>query len=292
MNSELRESGLIRLEARLGSTLAWVVPVWATLCGAVSSGQLTLLGAPALFLVALLVEAGWGTMWGALATTNWATLLQGWRSWQGSDDAILLPYAKTDSPGHKLSRWFAQLRSWWRNAPDPAQRSSAGTVLIGTAASLALAFAIGPDIAMVTLAAFALMQMAVLLDSGRGSSPAVWDAVLRLGLPWFVGHLTFGSLTLPSIALAVVFSVAVSGMCIARSWWTYALWIGGQILASALLVYLRRPLVPLLLALFLVPQWLLVVWIVPQEADRQQTKWARLAWPWLAAGMLVAALAL
>jgi hypothetical protein len=292
VTSEFRESGLIRLEARLGSTLAWVVPAWATLCGAVSSGRLALPGASALFLVALLVEAGWGTMWGALASTNWATLLQGWRSWQGSDDAIALPYAKPDSPGHKLSHWFAQLRSWWRNDPDPAQRSSTWTVLIGAAASLAFAFAIGPDILMVTLAGFALMQMAVLLDRGRGSSPAVWDAVLRLGLPWLAGHLTFGSLALPSITLAVVFSLAVSGTGIARRWWRYALWIGGQILAFALLVYLRHPLVALLLALFLVPQWLLVVWIVPQEVDQQQDKWARRAWPWLAAGMLVAALAL
>jgi hypothetical protein len=157
---------------------------------------------------------------------------------------------------------------------------------------LAFAFAIGPDILMLTLAGFAFMQMAVLMNRGRGSAAAAWDAVLRLGLPWLAGHLTFWSLSLPSITLALVFSLAVGGMGIASKWWKYALWIGGQVLATAVLVYLRLPLVVLLLALFLVPQWLLVVWLVPQEADRGQDQWSRRAWPWLAAGMLVAALAL
>ena len=292
MTSELRESGLVRLEAHLGNTLAWLIPAWGTLCGAVSSGQLTLSGAPALLLVVLLVEAGWGTMWWALASTDWALFFQGWQSWQGSDDPLTLPYTQPGSVGQRLGRWFAQLRSWWRNGPDPTQRAAIGTVLVGTAGSLAFAYAIGPQVLMLTLAGFAFMQIAVLLDRGRGSSPAAWDAVLRFGLPWLAGHLTFGFLSLPSIALAVVFSLAVSGMGLTRRWWTYVLWIGGQVLASAVLVYLRLPLVVLLLALFLVPQWLLVVWLVPQEADRQQGRWARRAWPWLAAGMLVAALAL
>jgi hypothetical protein len=292
VTSELRESGLIRLEARLGNTLAWVVPAWATLCGAVSSGRLALSSAPTLTLVTLLVEAGWGTVWGALATTDWAALLQGWNSWQGSDDPLSIPYTTPGSTGQRFGRWIAQLRSWWRNDPSPGQRSAIGTAIVGAAASVAFAIAIGPDILMLTLAGLALMQMAVLMNRGRGSAVAAWDAVLRLGLPWLAGHLTFEVLSLPSIALAIVFSLAVSGMGITRRWWAYALWIGGQVLATAVLVYLRLPLVVLLLALFLVPQWLLVVWLVPQEVDRGQDQWAHRAWPWLAAGMLVAALAL
>lgn len=287
MTSELRSGGLVRLRVCSTGSLAWAVPAWATLCGAAASGALTftVLSGVQLLLAWALIEVGWGTVWGALATTDWAAPLRRWRAWHLSDDLPRLPYFRPDSPGGRLLRWLSELRSWARAVLVPAAGPAIGAVLGGLALSLVLGAVMGPDLVLLTLAALALMQMAVLLERGRGQPRLVWDPVLRLALPWLAGHLVFASMSLPSLALACFFGLAVSGLTCGGRVLGRSLWAIGQIAVAVLHVVLRRPLVVPFLVLLVVPQWLLATRIA-------EDSWSRRAWPWLAAAMLLAAVAL
>ncbi|MGD1996811.1 MAG: hypothetical protein PVH62_08570 [Anaerolineae bacterium] len=291
--TELRNGGLIRVQVHAGRTLGWVLPVWAALCGAVASGDFVLsaVGGGRLLIVFLLVEAGWGTVWSALATTDWATPIRRWRNWSMDVRLALLPYAQPGSPGYRSARWLAQLRAWWRQIVVPTVGSSVGKVMVGLAMSLILAAAAAPELAMLSLAAFALMQLALVLERGRGQPPLGWDCAFRVGLPWLAGHLAFTPLSLPSVALAMVFSTTVAGAGAVDRRWRRILWTGGQLCAASLLILLHRPLAALFLTLLLSPQWLLAAWS-PRTTSSNPPGWIRRSWPWLVAGMLLSAWAL
>jgi hypothetical protein len=293
VTSELRSGGLVRLRVCSGGSLAWAVPAWATLCGAAASGALTLtvLSGVQLVLVWALVEAGWGTVWGAVATTDWAAPLRRWRGWHVGDDLPWLPYVRPDSPGGRVLRWLSELRGWAQAELAPAAGPAVGAVLGGLAFSLVLAAVAGPHLVLLTLAVLALMQLAVLLERGRGQPRPVWDPALRLALPWLAGHLAFAPLSLPSLALACFFGLAVSGLTCGGRVLGRSLWAMGQIAAAVLYVVLQRPLAVPFLVLLVVPQWLLASRVAEDSLVERQS-WSRHAWPWLAAAMLLAAVAL
>ncbi len=282
MIPELRSGGLVRLHGRAGRRLAWALPAWAVACGALASGALSF--SPSvllrLALILLLVEAGWGTLWGALATTDWAGPLRRWRHWRLGDSLPLLPYAQPDSPAYRFARWLGQLRAWGETVFLPVAGRGLGAATAGLLLSLLVAAAIGPGVVLLTLAAVALMELAVVLDDGQGHPASAWDGVTRLGLPWLVGHLAFAPATLPSLVAAAAFALAVAG----RGPGT---WIAGQAVAALLFLPLHQPLMVLLLAFLLFPQWLLMVW-----AGNPVSNWAHRVWPWLAAAMLLVAGAL
>ncbi len=284
MTTELRGSGLIRLYARTGSRLSWLVPAWAILCGAVASGAIapTLPHIGRLLLVAALVEAGWGTLWEALGTTDWATPLRRWRNWRLGEAGVTLPYARPDSPAGRVAVGLAQLRSWGETLFMPMAGRELGAVIAGLALTLLLAFALGNEMIVLTVAGLALMQLALLLDRGQGQADARWDGLLRLGLPWLAGHVAFAPLSPVSLLLAALFAVAIAD---GEQLYGRVAWLVGQLAAALFFVVLHRPLAALFMSLLLVPQVLLVV-------PPTHRRWQRSAWPWLAAGMLLAALAL
>lgn len=285
---ELRGNGLVRLFALPDHALSWMVPLWATLCGAVASGglALTLDGGVRLLLTLLLVEVGWGTLWTALATTDWAAPLRRWQDWPAVGQPAFLPYTRPDSPGGRLARWLAQLRSWWREAPDATVRRALAAVTAALLLSLILAAVLGANMLLLTLVALALMQLALVFDRGRGRVGAGWDGALRLGLPWLAGHLVFAALALPATALAAAFSASAAGIGGANRPVGRALWAAGQLAAALLFLPLQRPLAVPFLALLLLPQLLLM------GQGGQEGGWIPRAWPWLAASMLLAAWAL
>lgn len=288
MTSELRSGGLIRLLVRPSATLTWVIPAWATLCGAVASGGLTAVAPDGvrLLLTLLLVDVGWGAVWGALATTDWATPLRRWQNWHTGSSPPLLPYAKPDSPSDRLARWLSQLWSWGQAVLAPAAGAALGTAAAGLVLALVLGAALGPNLLTLSLGCLALMQLAVLLDRGRGRAHAGWDGLLRLGLPWLAGHLAFVPLSVPSVALAMSFSLAAAGAGSVNLRRGRALWVGGQLAAAGLFLPLHRPLAILFLALLLVPQ------LLPSAGPANPARATRQGWAWLAAGMLLAAWAL
>ncbi|HEY75389.1 MAG TPA: hypothetical protein G4O00_04300 [Thermoflexia bacterium] len=281
--SELRESGLIRLVPRLGRTGAWFLPPWAVLCGAIASSRLhpSLDDGVRLALSVLLVEGGWGTLWSALGTTDWAALFEQWRGWVDSSPVPSIPYAQPGSPAERFTFWLSRLRSWWRKVLIPTAGPALGAAMVGSAVSLLVALALGPETLILTLGVLALMELALLSRRGQIPVSGGWDGVLRTGAPWLVGHLAFGSLTLTSVALAGAFSLAAAG----ADGQSRRAWIGGQALAALLLISLHQPLTATFLALLLIPQWLLLARPALSNPAYQH------ALPWLAAAMLLAALA-
>lgn len=289
VTSELRSGGLIRLRLRGGSLLAWLLPAWATACGAIASGMpaATPEGAVRLLLALLLVEAGWGAVWEALATTDWAAPIRRWRNWYLGEVplSLLPPYSRPGSPAERIARWLAQLRAWGQGVLSPMAGRALGTVAAGLLLSTALALALGQGPLLLTLGLLAMMQLALVLEKGKAPPRSGWDGVIRVGWPWLVGHVLFAPLTLSSLLVAAAFSIAAVGMSQTEKGQRRLLELTGQSAVALLLILLHRPLAVPFLALFLVPQWLLSA----QADDGRRT---RRAWIWLAAGMLLTACAL
>lgn len=282
---ELRSGGLIRLRLHRGGALGWAAPIWAVLCGAVASGRVSLDPSDGvrLLLTLLLAESGWGGLWAALATTDWATPLRRWCHWHLEPSPPRLPYAQPGSPGDRLARWLSQLWAWSRAVLIPSAGRPLGTAIAGLILSSILAAALGWRLAALTIGALAFMQLAVTLNRGQGQPGAVWDGPLRLGLPWLAGHLTFAPLSMPSVALAAAFSMTLAGLDRTDRPSGRNMWVLGQVIASTVLIPLHRALAIPFLALFLVPQILL---------STSAPYWTGRAWVWLAASMLVTAWAL
>ena len=113
--SQSVSGSLIRLQARLTELINWLGPAWAALCGALASGDFDWRQGEAWLKFAvliLLVNVGWGGLWAALGSADWAATLVRWREWCSGDPVAALPYTLPGSPGDRVSRWVGQLRVW------------------------------------------------------------------------------------------------------------------------------------------------------------------------------------
>jgi len=283
--------GLIRLQAHLTDLMAWLGPGWTTLCGVVASGGFGWEGEGflRLALLLLLVDGAWGTLWAALGSTNWATPLRRWRNWRYGDLTRRLPYTLPGSPGDRASRWLGQLHVWWRDVLWPACGPAVSAIVVALPVTAVLGALLGQKLLLLSAAAFAVMQLGVAWEGGRGKVAPGWDGAVAVTLPWLAGHVAFGPLTLSSAGLALAFALAWGAAWRSGSRWGRALGIGAQLLAVALLVALYRPLAAGLLLLLLAPQLALLPWLrrgLPASWPVRHTR------PWLMAAMLVAAWAL
>jgi hypothetical protein len=283
--------GVIRLRAHLTHLITWLGPAWATLCGVAASGGFGWRGGDwlVLALLILLVDGGWGTLWVALGGTNWATPLRRWRNWRLGEPAAAPPYTLPGSPGDRASRWLGQLRAWSRAVLWPACGPALSAIVVALPVTAVLAALLGTELLLLSVAALVVMQLGLAWHGGRGSDAPGWDAVIGVALPWLAGHLGFGSLTLRSTGLALAFALAWGAAWRANSPLGRALGAGGQFLAAALLVALRRPLAAGCLLLLLAPQLALFPWL---RRGQPASWYVRHARPWLMAAMLVAAWAL
>jgi hypothetical protein len=114
---------------------------------------------------------------------------------------------------------------------------------------------------------------------------------LELGLPWLIGHLAFGSLNWESVAFALAYTVAYYARFVlldGRRRTATRLLNGSQIVAVALLIVVKEPILAGIAGLLLLPQVLLQPFLW-----RDETEWWYLqrSQPWLMAGMLIVALA-
>jgi hypothetical protein len=282
--------GLICLQARPTNPIALLGATWAMACGVVASGGFTWQGEDwlRLALLVLLVDGGWGTLWGALGSTDWAKPLRRWRNWRFGDPVAVPPYTLPDTPGDRASLWLGQLRAWWRDILWPACGPAVSTVVIALPVTGVLAVLLGAEFLLLSLTALAVMQLSLKWKS--------LDAAIVVTLPWLAGHLAFGSLgvsmadlVVSSAVLALTFALSWAATWRAGSRWGAALMVGGQLLAAGLLIVLHRPLAAALLSLFLVPQLGLLPWL----RRGQSVPWyGRHTRPWLMAAMVVAAWAL
>ncbi len=277
----------------------WFLPLWATVCGAVTAAAnpLTLAGIARLLLALFLVELGWGELWLALTATDWATPLGRWRQWQyepshpsASNAATgrkkpALPYARPGSPADRLARWLAQLTSWGQMVFLPLVGPALGSALVGLLLSLALSAVLGRDFLLLTLGVLASAQLVALASGGRGGAGPGAGLAFRVGLGWLAGHLVFAPLALPSAALAGALSLAASGTEDSPRTLRRALWVGSYLAALLLLIALHRPLAVPFFAFLALPPLL-------TDAAKGPSGWLRRYGVWLAAAMLIAALAL
>ncbi len=283
--------GLIRFQGRLTDLITWLGPAWASLCGIAVSGGFGWQGEDwlRLALLILLVDGGWGTLWAALGSTNWATPLHRWRNWRSGDPVAPLPYTLPGSPGDRASRWLGQLRAWWRDVLWPTCGPALSAIAVALPVTAVLGALLGPELLLLSAGACAIMQLGLVWEGGQGSIAPGWGAVVTVTLPWLAGHVAFGELTLRSAGLALAFALAWGAAWRADQPWKRTLGIGAQLLAAVLLVVLHHPLAAGVLLLLLAPQLILLPWL----RRGQPVSWyVRHTQPWLMAAMLVAAWAL
>jgi len=290
-SSRPASGGLIRFQTHLTDLVTWLGPAWACLCGVVASDDFGWQGEDwlRLALLLLLVDGGWGTLWAALGSTNWAAPLRRWRNWRFGDPAIPLPYSLPGSPGDRASRWLGQLRTWWCDVLWPACGPALSAIVVALPVTVMLGALLGPELLLLSTAAFAVMQLGLAWEGGRGDATPEWDSVVAVALPWLAGHVAFGEPTLHSAGLALTFALTWGAVWRAKSPWGRTLGIGTQLLAAVLLVARYRPLAAGFLLLLLAPQLALLPWL---RRDQPVSWYAHHTRPWLMAAMLVAAWAL
>lgn len=266
-----------------GSPLEWGIPLWAAACGGIAAGVWPLSSQDGLRLLMtfLLVGMGWARFWHALAATDWATLLEGWRTWSAGESRLALPYARPGSPAHRLARWLGQLTSWGRTVFLPAAGPALRTAGVSLAAALILSAALGENSLLLTLGVFALAQMALLQSGGTGRVGIGWHALMGVGIPWLAGHLALSPLSLSSAVLAGAFSLVAYGWTCTSAPSGPLAWVSGYVGAVALFLLTGRPLV--------VPYLVLVMLLPLISAGNPAWKPRAL---WLVGGMLLAAVAL
>ncbi|MBN1979446.1 MAG: hypothetical protein JW918_18775 [Anaerolineae bacterium] len=284
-------AGLIRLQAQLVDLTTWVCPTWAALCGVVASGGFTWRGEgwSRLALLILLVDGGWGTLWAALGSTNWAAALHQWRTWEFGERTPKPPYTLRDSPGDRVISWIGLFRAWWRHLFWLDCGPAVLSIIIALLVTALLGVLLGQEMLLLSMAAAAAIQAGAIASRGSGAAAPEWNALLGITFPWLAGHVAFGPLTLGSSALALLLGLAWGTAWRVESPRGRILAGGAQLLAAALLAALEQPLAAGCLALLSVPQLALLPWI---ERGQPAGWYVRYTRSWLMAAMLIAAWAL
>jgi hypothetical protein len=273
--------GLIRFQSRLGDFGCWLTPAWATLCGVVASeGFNWRTGNDWLRLVFLLLltDGVWGTLWAALAHTDWAGPLGRWRRWSAGVSLVTLPYTQHGTPGHRVSRWLAQLRCWWQQDLWPACGNALAAMVVALPVGAAISLFLGPEFLLLGLGALALMQLGTGWEAGSGQVTPGWDALIAVLLPWLAGHLAFASLTESSVGLALALALAYGVAWSLAHSWAQVLMVVAYALAAALLLALRAPLAAVSLGVLLVPQLALLPWLCRGQSPAWYVQSTRLWW--------------
>jgi hypothetical protein len=261
----------------------WLSSTWAVLCGLIASSAFVWTGRDVLIaaLAVVIADGAWATQWWGLVDTDWRQLFANWNAiaMERSESPLALRGSPADRSQHNLAR----LRAWWRSGG----RERAGTPLFSALAALALGLllsaVIGWQALALTLAAFTLTQIALILRlHGRANH---WlHGIVAVGLAWMLGHAAFGALTLLSALAAVIFSSAYAAMLdLAQGAATPRRWLLPQLILVIVLVWLQQPGAVLALLAVLVAQALLAT--VMHSLD-----FAQAAQGWLMLAMLVVAL--
>ncbi len=278
------ESGqLLRFEIPARSRALWLSPIWAVLCGVIVSSAFVWTGRDVLIaaLAFVIADGAWVTQWWGLVETDWRQIFANWNaiSVERAPSTLAMHGSPADRSQHTWSRWH----SWWQ----AGGREQAGTPLYSALAALALGVllsaVIGGQALALTLAAFAVTQIALIWHlHKRGIN---WlHGFVALGFPWLLGHAAFSEITLLSALAAAVFSFAYAAMLdLAQGKAGTRRWLFTQLLLVIVLVMLQQPIAAVALISLLIAQSLLAT--VMHTLD-----FARSAQWWLMLAMLVVAL--
>jgi len=158
--------------------------------------------------------------------------------------------------------------------------------------TLILAIILGQRAIILTIAALAIMVLALIRARRNSAPPLSLRAILEMGLAWLAGHTAFGPLSLWSFLLATLYVVAYhSCLKLARN--SEKRWLAllkvSQAAVIFLLIYLRQPVVAGVVGLLLLPQTLLQPFL---DQGEEELWYLRRTGPFLMIGMLLAALAI
>jgi hypothetical protein len=179
---------------------------------------------------------------------------------------------------------------WCRESFWPA----AGPALLGLLGAAALAIVLTlllpARLRPLNPSLVVLMTLGV-IHRARGRDSLAGQALVLVGLAWLAGHLAFADWEVPSLILALAFSVAAWGALrlgqgLARGPW---LLNGGLAAGVVMLVVVRQPLAAGFVGLLLFGQMALQPSL---RFGRDPALVGPRTWPWLMLAMLVAALAL
>jgi hypothetical protein len=284
---------LISLRMEMGSSSAWLGSAWAALCGAVASGQMGLEAQSLLLLllVLFLVDPVLGGVAGLVFGTDWFAPFAGGHLSRGEIPSKSLPYTSPGSPGYRASRWLAGVLAWWRRDFRPHVGTEFLSLILTLAVAIMLASLLGRLVTLLTLVALVLMAVVLFSSRRRGAISFPLRAILELGLPWLIGHLAIGSLNWESVAFALAYTVAYYARLVlldGRRRAATRLLNSSQVVAVALLIAVKEPILAGIAGLLLLPQLLLQSFLWRDEAEWWY--WQR-SQPWLMAGMLNAVLA-
>ena len=284
---------MMKLEVRVTRPLTWLGPAWAALCGAVASGWLTLSGENLLFLlIALfLADALWGTLWHLIAEGDWFVSSANWPSQVQEASLAALPYTAPGSPSHRIFGRLSRMRTWRRAVFWPRLGPALLGLVVTLPLTLVLAIILGQRVIILTVAALAIMVLALLRARRHSAPPLSLRAILEMGLAWLAGHTAFGPLTLWSFLLATLYTVAYHS-CLKLATNSGKRWLTllkvSQAAVIALLIYLRQPVVAGVVGLLLLSQMLLQPFLDQGEVELW---YLRRTGPFLMIGMLLAVLA-
>jgi hypothetical protein len=273
----------LRFQIPVRARSLWLSPAWAVLCGLIASSAFTWTGRDVLIaaLAVVIADGAWTTQWWGLVETDWRQLVANWNAIpvNRSESSLALRGSPADRSQHTLAR----LRAWWLMDG----REQAGTPLLSGLAALTLGIllsaVIGWHALILTIAAFALTQIALIL---RLHQRAInWlHGFMAIGLAWLLGHAAFGEITLLSALAAVIFSFAYAAMLdLAQGAAAARRWLLPQIVLVIVLIALQQPIASVAVIALLAAQALLAT--VMHSLD-----FARAAQWWLMLTMIVVAL--
>jgi hypothetical protein len=276
------------------SAAVWPSSAWAALCGVVASGQMGLEAQSLLLLLLVLFLVGpvLGGIWRSVVGTDWFAPFAGDHLSRGEVPLKSLPYTSPGSPGYRASRWLAAALAWWRRDFRPHVGAEFLSLALTLVTAIVLGSVLGRLVTLLTLVALALMAVVLFFSRWRGALSFSLRAILELGFPWLIGHLAFGSLNWQSAAFALAYTVAYYAFFIlldGRRRAARRLLNGSQIVAVALLIVLKEPILAGIAGLLLLPQLLLQPFLWRGEAEWWYLQRSQ---PWLMAGMLTTALAI
>lgn len=278
------ESGqLLRFEIPARARTLWLSPAWAVLCGLLVSSAFVWSGRDVLIaaLAVVIADGAWATQWWGFVATDWRALFGEWNN---------IPVGRTESsvalrgsPADRSQHTLARLQVWWQ----AGGRAQGGTPFLSAVAALALAVllsaVIGGAVLALTLAAFALTQLALILRL-YGRSVSWLHGFVAIGLPWLLGHIAFGEITALSALAAFAFSFAYAAMLdLAQGKAAARRWLLAQLLLVIVLAALQQPIAAVALISLLIAQSLLATTLHTLD-------FARSAQWWLMLAMLVVAL--
>lgn len=278
----------IRIQIPARSRALWLSPAWAVLCGLIASNAFVWTGRDVLIavLAVLLADGAWATAWWGLVETDWPRLLALWS--QVTPEPIHQPWplARPGSPADRAQHWLARTRVWWRLVLWPEASTPVLSALVSSGLAIVLSAIIGWPALTLSLGAFALTQIGVLLEHQHGRASHVARGALDVGLAWALGHAAFGTLTLLSAGVAALFAVAYgSSVDLARGGQQARWWLLPQLAIVVSLVAIQQPLAAFAVISLLIAQALLAT-------VRRGLSFAQGAQVWLLLAMLVTALAI